>query len=73
MTYGIGKVYGYEYSENIYLPSAQGQPSIGAKMNFLGIFKANDIEGIRSDGLIGLSPLPPSSKDSVLSKHLFIS
>ena len=35
--------------------------TIGAKLNFLGVNQASNINSIFSDGLIGLAPKDPSS------------
>jgi len=55
------------------LPSTNNETALGAKINFLGVFYAKNVDGIESDGLVGLSPLPPNSADGKLSGHLLIS
>lgn len=50
--YGSGEIYGYESFDEVGLT-----PSVSAKhMQFLSVFVARDLEGMSSDGILGLAP-----------------
>ncbi len=52
--YGIGSVEGYVVNDDVAI--ANSQSAMALDVNFLSVFGATDLSGIKSDGLLGLSP-----------------
>ena len=71
--YGMGEVKGYVVNDHIalgkrdylhtqeLLPDYMKRSSTAENVNFLSVFFAKDLEGLQSDGLLGLSPMFPEN------------
>jgi hypothetical protein len=54
--YGMGYVEGYLAEDQITYVSDPRDDQIAKKMHFLEVFRAQNLQGLVSDGLLGLAP-----------------
>lgn len=71
IVYGIGKVKGYVVNDDISL--TKSTKTQAKDVNFLNVFTANKLSGLKADGLLGLSPKTTrSGADTSEKVHLLV-
>lgn len=70
--YGVGSVKGYVVNDDITVaPPETGANAMAHNVNFISVYESEDLFGLMSDGLLGLSPRKSTSGQD-LTVHLLV-